>query len=74
MNEWELDKLYDKKEVVSTYNMNLEDRMVASSGFHRRKDAFVIVAFVVDNDDDENDLVRNRFRLIHECAKLEFEL
>ncbi len=62
-----LDKLYDKMEVVNTYNKNLEDKLME---VHMVKDAFVIVAFVVDNDDDENDLVQSLVQLIHEYAKL----
>jgi hypothetical protein len=57
-------------EVVKTYNMNLEDKMMTLIEYHMVKNAFVIVAFVVDNDDDENDLVQILFQLIHEYAKL----
>jgi hypothetical protein len=48
--------------------MNLEDKIE----YHMVTDAFVIVAFVVDNDDDETDLVQILFQLIHEYAKLNF--
>ncbi len=58
---WELDTLYDKMVGVNTYNMNLEDNIAC----HKGMVAFAIVAFVVDNDDDENGLVQNLFQLIH---------
>jgi len=72
LNYSELDRLYDKTEVVNLCNMNLlEDRMMISIEFRKVRNAFVFVAFVVDNDDDENDLVQNLFQLIDEYANLE---
>jgi hypothetical protein len=49
----------------------LEDRMMIPIEFRKVMNAFVIVAFVVDTDDDENDLVQNLFQLIDEYANLE---
>jgi hypothetical protein len=63
--------LNDKMEVVNTYNMDSADKMMTLIEYHMMgMDAFVFVAFVVDNDDDENDLVQILFQLIHEYAKL----
>ncbi len=71
MNYLELDKLYDKMVVVvNTYNMNLEDKMMTLIEYHMVMGALLFVAFVVDNDDDENDLVQILFELIDEYAKL----
>ena len=70
MNYLELNKLNDKMEVVNTYNMKLEDRMMTLIEYRRMSDAFEFVSFVVDNGDDENDLVQILFQLIHEYAKL----
>jgi hypothetical protein len=70
MNYLELNKLNDKMEVVNTYNMKLEDRMMTLVEYRRMSAAFEFVSFVVDNGDDENDLVQILFQLIHEYAKL----
>jgi hypothetical protein len=71
MKYLESNTLNDKMEVVNTYNMDSEDKMMTLIEYHMMgMDAFVFVASVVDNDDDENDLVQILFQLIHEYAKL----
>jgi hypothetical protein len=42
--------------------------------YHMVMGALVFVAFVVDNDDDENDLVQILFQLIHEYANLKIKI
>ena len=59
------DRERGRMEVVKTCNRNWKGIL---EGFRRTMVAFG--EFVVDNDDDENDLVRNLFRLNREYANL----
>ena len=67
LNNYLLDRVFDTMEVMKKCNKNWMDRLVE---FRRMKVAFEFVEFVVDNDDDEIDLVRIHFLLIHEFANL----
>lgn len=60
-----MDTMSDRMEVEKTCYGN-------SKEFRRMKVAFQFDEFVVDNDDDEIDLVRNHSLRIHEFANLNF--